>query len=281
VSDATKIEERKKNPFRTARLYDQNSLTRGMWVEVEGTGNDSGSLIANKVRFTDEEWRDATSLEVRVDPVEDRVTDTEGRITQAEQNAQRLSGQIEELNAVANMAQGGARAAQATADKALSEISATNERLSTTNQRVGVVDERITAVDDYEAKNTVNVNFKVGSAVLNNDAKTALDEIADQTKNEKGYVIQVAGFASADGGKDLNRKLSERRAEAVIRYLVENHDIPQRRIITPFGYGELKPAADNTTREGREQNRRVEVSILVSKGLNGSGGDKSSLTPQQ
>lgn len=282
VSDTTKISERKKNPFRTSRVYDTASLTRGLWVEVEGVGNDSGAIIADKVKFTDEEWRDATSLEARVDPVEDRVTDTEGRLTQAEQNAQRLSGQIEELNAVANMARGGAKAAQETADRALAEINTTNEKLTATNQRVGVVDDRITAVDDFEAKNTVNVNFKVGSAVLSDEAKTSLDELAEQTKNEKGYVIQIAGFASADGSQDLNRKLSERRANAVIRYLIESHDIPQRRIIVPFGYGELKPVADNTTREGREQNRRVEVSILVSRGLAGSGGgEKSSLAPQQ
>jgi outer membrane protein OmpA-like peptidoglycan-associated protein len=283
VTDATKISERKKNPFRMSRQYDAASLTRGLWVEVEGLGSDSGAITADKVKFTDEEWRDATALEARVDPVEDRVTDTEGRLTQAEQNAQRLSGQIEELNAVANMAKGGAKAAQETADRALAEIATTNERLGATNQRVGAVDDRVSAVDEYEAKNTVNVNFKVGSAVLLPDAKTALDELAEQTKNEKGYVIQIAGFASADGSKDLNRKLSERRANAVIRYLIENHDIPQRRIIVPFGYGELKPAADNTTREGREQNRRVEVSILVSKGLTSAigGGDKSSIAPQQ
>ena len=164
------------------------------------------------------------------------------------------------------------------------EANAANERINVTNQRVSAVDERVTSVDnrlnsvdEYEAKNSTNINFRVNSALLSKDAKTALDEIAAQAKNEKGFVIQVAGFASADGGKEYNRRLSERRANAVIRYLMENHDIPQRRIITPYGFGELKPAADNATRDGREQNRRVEVAILVSKGLAASaaGADKS------
>ena len=61
--------------------------------------------------------------------------------------------------------------------------------------------------------------------------------------------------------------LSQRRADAVIRYLVENHQIPLRRIITPYGFGETNPVAENTTREGRAQNRRVEVKLLVSKGI--------------
>jgi hypothetical protein len=55
--------------------------------------------------------------------------------------------------------------------------------------------------------------------------------------------------------------------EAFMRYLAENHNIPLRRIVLPFGYGEAMPVADNATRDGRKQNRRVEVSILVSKGL--------------
>ena len=81
------------------------------------------------------------------------------------------------------------------------------------------------------------------------------------------FCLQVSGFASADGSTEANRRLSQRRAETVIRYLVENHNIPLRRIITPYGYGELQPVAENTTREGREQNRRVEVQVLVSRGL--------------
>ena len=109
--------------------------------------------------------------------------------------------------------------------------------------------------------------FKVGSAVLSRDAKSQLDQIAQQALQAKGYVLEVSGFASSDGSTAANRRLSQRRADAVIRDLVENHNIPLRRIITPYGYGELQPVADNTTRAGREQNRRVEVKVLVNRGL--------------
>ena len=267
LTGTTKIEERKSNPFRGGRKYDTSSLVRGLPVEIEGRGNDSGALVAEKIRIYEDDFRVAQGIESRVDPVEGRVTSTENRLTQAEQNAQRLSGQLEELAAVANTAKGGAKAAQESADAAMSEAKTANQRVTATNERVAAMDDRISNMDDYEARSTITINFKVNSAVLSADAKTTLDEIANQAKNEKGYVLQVAGFASSDGNEAHNRVLSERRANAVVRYLMENHDIPQRRIITPFGYGELKPVAENNTRDGRQQNRRVEVAILVSKGL--------------
>jgi len=267
VSGATKITEKKSNPFRGAKNYPVTALLRGLEVEIEGRGSDTGALVADKVKFTDNDYGVARSIESRVTPVETRVTTTEGRVdtaenrlSAAEQNAQRLSGQLEELAAVANTAQGGAKAAQITADNALAAAKAVSADVQATNNR-------ISEMDNYEARSNIAVNFKVNSAVLSDEAKAALDEIAQQAKNEKGYLIQVTGFASADGGEAKNRVLSERRADAVRRYLAENHDIPLHRMINPFGFGELKPVADNTTRDGRKQNRRVEVAILINKGL--------------
>jgi outer membrane protein OmpA-like peptidoglycan-associated protein len=252
-----KVEEKKSNPFRRAKNYDVTLLTRGLTVEVEGRGDNQGSLMAEKIKFTDEALMMARAVETRVTPVEGRVGDAETRLTQAEQNAQRLSGQLEELAAVSNAARGGAKAAQETADAAIAGVEATNRRMETW----------MSSLDDYEAKRGVTVNFKVARWNLSPESKALLDEIATQAKSERGFIIEVSGFASADGGENYNRVLSQRRADAVVRYLAENHMIPLRRIITPFGYGETQPVADNTNREGREQNRRVEVKLLVNKGL--------------
>lgn len=267
LTAATKVTERKSNPFRGAKTYPVTALLRGLEVEVEGRGSNTGTLVADKIRFTDDDYGVARSIESRVNPVEGRMTNAEGRIdgaenrlTAAEQNAQRLSGQLDELAAVANTARGGAKAAQETADAALAAAQAANVSIQATN-------DRISSLDNYEPRKNIAVNFKVNSALLSPEAKAILDEVAMQAKNEKGYLIQVTGFASADGPEAKNRVLSERRAEAVRRYLAENHDIPLHRIINPFGFGELKPVAENTTREGRKQNRRVEVAILVNKGL--------------
>jgi outer membrane protein OmpA-like peptidoglycan-associated protein len=233
--------------------YNVTNILRGLNLEVEGRGDATGQLVADKVRFNDSDLRVARTVESRVDPVETRVGTAENRLGEVEQNSQRLSGQIDELAAVSNAARGGAKAAQDTADAALVGVNATNERIS--------------ALDDYVPQESTSLLFRRGSATLSKDAKTQLDEIAAKALNAKGYVLEVSGFASAEGGLDLNRRLSQQRADVVIRYLVENHNVPLRRIVTPFGYGESQPVADNKTRAGRAENRRVEVKILVNRGL--------------
>ena len=233
--------------------YGQTQILRGLNLEVEGRGNGSNELLAEKIRFNDSDLRVARAVESRAAPLEDRATTTETKLTQVEQNAQRLSGQLDELAAVANTAKGGAKAAQETADSAVAGVNATNDRIS--------------ALDDYAPQDVLAVNFKVGSAVLSADSKSKLDEIATKALNAKGYVVEVSGFADATGSVARNRMLSQRRADNVIRYLVENHQIPLRRIVTPYGFGESNPVAENDSREGRAQNRRVEVKLLVNKGL--------------
>lgn len=257
LTNITKVEEKKGNPFRRSKNYGTTQLLRGLTVDVEGRGDGTGALVAEKVKMTDEALVVARTVETRVTPVEGRVGEAETRLSQAEANAQRLSGQLEELAAISNAARGGAKAAQETADLAIAGVDATNKR----------IDSLVTSLDEYEPKRGITVNFKVGRFALSPEAKAALDEIAVQAKSERAYVIEVTGFASADGSENLNRRLSQQRADAVVRYLAENHAIPLRRIVTPFGYGEAQPVADNTTRDGRSENRRVEVKILVNKGL--------------
>jgi outer membrane protein OmpA-like peptidoglycan-associated protein len=239
--------------MRSGDNYAQTQILRGLNLEVEGRGNGSGELVADKVRFNESDLRVARAVESRAAPLEDRASTTENKLSQVEQNAQRLSGQLDELAAVANTAKGGAKAAQETADAAVAGVNATNDRIS--------------ALDDYEAQSVLAVNFRTGSAVLSADSKAKLDELATKALNAKGYVLEVSGFTDTTGSIQRNRALSQRRADSVIRYLVENHQIPLRRIITPYGFGESNPVAENSSREGRAQNRRVEVKLLVNKGL--------------
>lgn len=252
LTDTTSVKT-KGGFLRGGQNYGATNILRGLNLEVEGRGGASGELIAEKVRFADSDLRVARAVESRANPLEERATNSETKLAQVEQNAQRLSGQIDELAAVSNAAKGGAKAAQASADAAIAGVNATNERIS--------------ALDDYVPQDSIAVNFRVGSALLSKASQSQLDNIAAKALNAKGYVIEVSGYADATGSVERNRILSQRRADAVIRYLVENHRIPLRRIVTPYGYGESQPIADNRTREGRTENRRVEVKVLVNKGL--------------
>jgi len=227
--------------------YAAASIVRGLRMKVEGRGGADGSLAANKIRF------DKSDLEV-AQTVDSRVAPAETRISAAEQNAERMSSQIDELTEISNAARGGAKAAQETADAAVAGVNATNTRIS--------------ALDDYVVQNSATVNFRVNSSRLSPEAKQQLDEIAASAMSLRGFILEVRGFASADGNPRANKRLSDKRAKAVREYLIMTHNIPLRRFGPEFGYGDTQAIADNSTREGRAQNRRVEVKILVSRGLN-------------
>ena len=243
--------------FSNGDKYPINSLVRGALIEVEGRGDASGGVSVNKVRFDKNDIETAQMIDTRATP-------TEERLTVAEQNAQRMSGQIDELMAISNAAKGGAKAAQETADAAVAGVNATNQR--------------ITALDDYVVQSTATVNFRVNSSVLSPEAKAQLDQVAATAAGLKGYMIEVTGYASSEGSTRKNKSLSERREKAVREYLIDNHNISLRRFTPSYGYGELQAVADNSTREGREQNRRVEIKLLVSRGLNQTVEVKSAAT---
>jgi len=256
MTDQTSVKS-KGGVFSGGTRYQATNIIRGLNLEVEGRGGSNGELVASKIRFNDTDLRTARAVESRATPLEERASAAEGRLSDVEQNAQKMSGQLDELAAISNAARGGAKAAQETADAAVSGVNQTNERIS--------------ALDDYTPQETTAVNFRTGSSVLNADAKEKLDAIATKALNSKAYVLEVTGYADATGSIARNRALSQRRADAVITYLVEQHKIPLRRIVTPYGFGELDPVADNKTRSGRAENRRVEVKMLVNKGLTQPG----------
>ena len=98
-------------------------------------------------------------------------------------------------------------------------------------------------------------------------AKEQLDALALKANEAKGYVIEVAGHTDSTGSEAKNFRLSRQRADAVVQYLAVQHKIPLRRFVTPMGYGKTEAVAENTTAAGRQQNRRVEVKMMLNRGL--------------
>ncbi|MEN6373926.1 MAG: OmpA family protein, partial [Smithella sp.] len=140
-------------------------------------------------------------------------------------------------------------------------------------------DKRISSLDEYDVVKVVTVLFTVNSSNLSAKAKAQLDELASKAPGAKNYMVEVQGFADKTGNFEHNLKLSQRRSEAVVKYLAVKHDIPLRRIATPMGYGETKSAVEKTKKD-RAQNRRVEVRILVNKGLKQEAAKPETLPPQ-
>ncbi len=278
VLAGAELKEKKSNPFRGAKTYSKADLLQGLQVDIKGKGDNSGSIAASEIRFKSDDYKLAQTMDARVVPVEVKLKSTQEQLGETERNAQRLSGQVRELAAVTDIVRDSAKTAQTSADGAM--IEAKDARLVADNAKVGVkaANERITSLDTYEVKNVTMINFKVGSAALAQAEKEELDKVAEAAKGETGFLIEVTGFASSDGDENFNRRLSQRRADAVVQYLAENYSIPLRRFIFPMGYGEKQPLADNSTLTGRKENRRVEVRMLVSKGLVSGEGSASDLS---
>jgi Outer membrane protein and related peptidoglycan-associated (lipo)proteins len=173
------------------------------------------------------------------------------RVSPVEANQERIAGQIDELYAVAAEARAEAAGAH----------------------------ERISALDDYDMQESTAVTFRVNSAVLSPEARQQLDDFAQKVINAKGYMIEISGHTDSTGGDAKNFRLSQQRAESVVQYLAVTHKIPLRRFITPMGYGKTEAVADNSTAAGRSQNRRVEVKMLLNRGLTQQRGTTSAAKP--
>lgn len=128
---------------------------------------------------------------------------------------------------------------------------------------------RMGDIDKYNIKNTTNVYFDTGKSALSQQAKTELCAAASQAESTENALMLVVGYTDSVGSQDYNQVLSERRASSVINYLQQACRWKPYRMLTPTGMAEADPAADNSTPQGKAQNRRVSVNILVSKSVDG------------
>ena len=137
-----------------------------------------------------------------------------------------------------------------------------------------IANNRINGLDDFDPIKTITVQFATGSAKLGPKAKAEIDNAAAwvKTQDTKGWVMAVIGYADTTGSTQRNIDLSERRANAVIYYIISKYKMPLHRLVQPFGYGQLEPVAENKTAEGRAKNRRVEIRLMVNKGIAGRVG---------
>ncbi|MBO0722550.1 MAG: OmpA family protein [Blastocatellia bacterium] len=256
LTDTTSVRSKKKGLgiFRRGEEYAVTSLLRGLVVDVEGVGNDKGELVAEKVRFNEADLKTTNTVNSRVAPVEEAT--------------KKLSGQVDEAGSVAQEAKGEAARARGEAARAQGEATRAQGEAARANEGVMAANRRISGLDNFDEKRLATVYFTVNSYVVSPEAKHDLDALAQEALVSKAYLIEVAGFADPTGNAEKNLVLSQRRADAVVKYLAISGKIPMRRIVTPMGYGSTRSAAENNTPEGRKQERKVEIRLLINHGQN-------------
>jgi OmpA-OmpF porin, OOP family len=198
--------------------------------------------------------------------VNERATPLENRTGELEETSRRNTQDINRIRT--DVAEVGARTdrAQQTADRAASAAEQANTRVAGVEQTVTDLRSNL---DKYTVQKTVTVWFQVAKSELLPEAMTSLDELASQIKDRNGFLLEIEGFASAEGDPVMNDRLSEARSDAVRRYLAEHHNVPLFRM-SILGFGISRPVADNSTQEGRQQNRRVEVRLLTNNAVSQS-----------
>jgi outer membrane protein OmpA-like peptidoglycan-associated protein len=193
------------------------------------------------------------SLSQSLEETQERTRQNESKINDVDQRAQTASG----------AARTAAQNAQSSADQAGQRASAANDAASAASAHADAVDKASKRLVFEVVLNENEGNFKLGKSTLPDEAKAKIDAMVAQLKADpKGAYFEIEGHTDNVGDKVMNEKLGLARAEAVKRYLYEQHQIPLHKI-NVISYGEDKPLAPNKTREGRAQNRAVVIRVLI------------------
>jgi outer membrane protein OmpA-like peptidoglycan-associated protein len=254
ITDDTKI-ERKEGAFKFRRSdMDVTAMLPGLGIEAEGVGNAKGQMDASKITFSPNDF----AIEVAE---EQQIMANQAAAKNALVTANRGVSDAQAAQASANAAQASANQAgsAATAAGALGVMDAT---------AVAQVNKRVSDLGDYTVVAEAGIYYAPDKSALDDAAKADLNKLAQIAQSTTGYMIEVAGYASKTGSKELNQKLTDARAQAVADYLREVGNIPMRRILAPAGYGATHRASTASDPQGRALDRRVDVKVLVNKGLN-------------
>jgi outer membrane protein OmpA-like peptidoglycan-associated protein len=254
ITDNTKIDRKKaKHAFLRKSAMDVTAMVPGLTIEAEGVGNAKGQLDASKISF----YPDTFAIEVAQ---EQQITANKEAASDAQSTANEGVAKANTAQESANQAQGSANMAQNTADLAAAGAIVDAAAIKMVNRRVS-------DLGDYKTVAAAGIYFENDSSGLDAAAKADLDTLAGALAGAPNYMIEVAGYTSSTGAAALNQKLSEQRAEAVVNYLRQKGNVPMRRFLLPAGMGASNPAAPNEDPQGRALNRRVDVKVLINKGL--------------
>jgi peptidoglycan-associated lipoprotein len=202
-------------------------------------------------------------VRTEVGQVNDKVATMGTSLEQTQERVKQAEGRITEVDTKAGAAQQSASQAQQAANQAQQTASSANEAAASVNTRADAIETANRRLIFEVVLSEDQGKFKFGNDELPAEAKAAIDSMVSNLKSQKsGVWLEVEGHTDNTGDKAYNERLGMMRAEAVKRYLYEQHQVPLHKI-NVISYGEDKPATDNKTREGRAQNRRVVIRVLA------------------
>jgi outer membrane protein OmpA-like peptidoglycan-associated protein len=218
-------------------------------------------------------------VETRVGSVERRTAEQAAALGDVENNVSRVDERAMEADRKAGAAGQAAEAAGQAANQAQTSANTAQGRADQAHQMADQTRSRLTEVvgnlDNYQHVTTESLFFAVNRSKLTKAEMQKLDDAVAKLQGNNNYVLEIQGFTDATGSNLSNLELSRKRADEVVRYVTLKHNIPLRRIHV-LGLGEEAPDADNTTREARKQNRRVDINVYA-RAIEGGSSTTTSL----
>jgi outer membrane protein OmpA-like peptidoglycan-associated protein len=239
LSENTKIEQPKGLLKVRKSQMGVTALVPGLSIQLEGVGNSNGQVTAEKIKFSKESLKMANQIQAGLTPTNQDV----------QANKQSIEAN---KGAIASNQQA---------------ISSNTTDIAENQQAIQAANKRFSDLDDYNVKDTVTLYYGVGASNLDQKQKAELAELAKKAGSLQGYLVQVAGYTDSSGNAASNQALSQQRAQNVIAYLQQTGNIPLVHIVAPGAMGETEPASSNESAQGRAENRRVVVKVLVNKGM--------------
>jgi len=231
-------------------------LIPGLKVSVDGSSDNQGRFVAETITVDGDDLETAEMVQAGVTPTAEQVA---RNVDTLESHRGQLAGHDVQLAAHKE------------------NIETNQQNIATHEQKIqqNIKDieentQRFTALADYDTKGQATVKFKIGSSTISKADQEQLKQLAQTAIGLTGYIVEVTGYADSTGSAAMNTKLSEDRSKAVVTYLMQQGNVPVRHIVAPGAMGEYGPAAPNETKAGRAENRRVEIKVLVNKGIAGS-----------
>ena len=212
-------------------------------------------------------------VETRVGSVERRTAEQAAALGDVENNVSRVDERAIEADRKAGAAGQAAQQAQTRADAAHGRADSAHQMADQTRSRLTDV---VGNLDNYQHVTTESIFFAVNKSKLTKEEMQKLDAAVAKLQGNNNYVLEIQGFTDKTGSTLSNLELSRKRADEVVRYVTLKHNIPLRRIHV-LGVGEDAPNADNSSREARKQNRRVDINVYA-RAIEGTGGATSTNT---